>query len=171
MRRITLMLILVIVLFCSACSTSLQLDTTEKIKTTYLENEDLFIQAAEILVKYDKEAHIHLTREKEKTNAALYDVREFNGIYIEASDSLKDADLQTIYETCAPLFSAFEERELLSGFGKYDSHVEFMIEGPNYGNAAELYFFMDEESGSFWMAQTDGALQITPHWYAKICHY
>ena len=110
MRRITLMLILVIVLFCSACSTSLQLDTTEKIKTTYLENEDLFIQAAEILVKYDKETHIHLTREKEKTNAALYDVREFNGIYIEASDSLKDADLQTIYETCAPLFSAFEER-------------------------------------------------------------
>ncbi len=32
LRRITLMLILVIVLFCSACSTSLQLDTTEKSK-------------------------------------------------------------------------------------------------------------------------------------------
>ena len=170
MKRISFVFLLGMLLFCSACSPSLKLDTTEKIKAAYDAHEALFNQAAEALMKYEKEEHIRLARGKEKTNADLFVVKEFKGIYIEASDSLTDADFQAICEACAPLFSALEASGFLSGFGKYGSRAEFMIEGPTYGNAAELFYFPDASEGTEYRTQRSGVLQITPHWYAEICH-
>ena len=176
MKRVMLVMLVFSVLLCSACSNSpsayeLKLNTLEKIETEFYNSEDLFTQAAEALVNYDKEERVHITRNKEKTTPNVYVVKDINGLYVEASAALPEADFQKIYEACAPLFSAYEDRNLICGIAMYSSRVEFMIEGPVYGDAAELFYFPDEVFGSFYMTQTDGSLQITPHWYAEICHY
>ncbi len=176
MKRVLIVMLVFSVLFCSACSNnlganSLVLNTTKKIEAEFYNSEDLFTQAAEALVKYNKEERVHITRNKEKTNSNVYVVKEINGLYIEASAALAEADFQIVYDACAPLFRAYEDRNLICGIAMYSSRIEFVIEGPVYGNTAELFYFPDEDYGASFMTQTDGALRIASHWYAEICHY
>ncbi len=160
-------LVLILGICVSACGKpSLELNTLEKIAEVYYTNEEYFNTAAETVLKYDgTERRIGIDPIERAVITDAYVGKEIGGLYIDGSSSLTDSDFQILYDAFAPLF----ERVHFSGAAMYASRVEFMLEGPNAGFAAELYYFADADFAASYMSQTDSSnyLMIDPHWYAE----
>lgn len=169
----SLLIVLMCVIMCiSACSSGLILCTPERIAEVFYANEECFNTAAETITAYDNnECRIYITPIKEKTRESLSVVKEINGLYFSSTDTMTDLDYQALYDVYAPLFATLEGSCSFTGVAMYDSRVQFVLEGPIYGEAAELYYFPDADFGAYYMSQIKGALQIDAHWYAEIAYY
>ena len=144
----------------------LQLETPEKIVEVYYANEEYFNSAADTVLKFDgkvREIGICLADDAKKLDD--YAGKEINGLYIEGSSTLLDSDYQILYEAFAPLTERCHCRAWI-----YNSQVEFVLEGPTYGMAAKLFYFLDSDFAAEYMSKTDESIQINPHWYAIIWH-
>lgn len=170
MKKALIICFLLILGICfTACGHILELDTPEKVAEIYYANEDYFNTAAEVILKYDgKEPRIAIYPIEEAWESDAYIGKEINGLYIEGSSLLTDLDYQILYDAFAPLM----ERCHFSGVAMHSSRVEFVLEGPTYGMAAELYCFLDAEFAADYTSQTDenNSIIINPYWYAEIWH-
>lgn len=142
----------------------LKLNTTEKVAEVFYANEEYFNAAVETILTYhEKEPKLFITPIEEAWDSDVYVGKEINGLYIESRSMLTDSDYQILSDAFAPLM----ERCPFSGVDMHASWVQFTLEGPKYGLAAELYYFLDADFAAEYTAQS-GYLMITPHWYATI---
>lgn len=149
--------------------TGLKLGTADKIAALYEENEEAFHRAADVLMGFDAESAVWIKTDEEDLWSDLFCVRKMGALWIESRAPLTEEEYRLLYVTFAPLYEIWP----FEGIGRGSDRISFALEGPIYGDMAELWYFPEEGRAAEYgdVNFPGGSCAINDHWFAVIMQY
>ena len=147
----------------------MKLGPADKIAALYEENEEAFHRAADVLMGFDAESAVWIMTDEEDLRSDLFCVRKMGALWIESRAPLTEEEYRLLYVTFAPLYEIWP----FEGIGRGSDRISFALEGPIYGDMAELWYFPEEGRAAEYgdVNFPGGSCAINDHWFAVIMQY
>lgn len=158
MKKIVCFLLPLLILFAGGCQEQM---TCESLETTFSENSDLFIAAANAILDVPSERLSHI--QKEEPQNAQIDAVQIGQLFFWGAEEALCEEYEKLYPLIEPLFS----NHLINGIAYSPYQIQFAVQ-LYWGKEASIIFVYagQEPSGSF--PHKEEQKQISEGWYALI---